>query len=161
MFPVNTAERPALLAGRGWEGGERLDLQADGLPGQPSVSMTAPVTRLEVRAPALGGTDPMQLSRTTNLRVEWAPVPNRVSVRLRTMAGGDRRMLSCFFEGTKGVGIVPAAGIERLPVVDGTNVTGTLLISTDVQRNAMEDDWAIFVVATTLHARRAIITATP
>ena len=95
------------------------------------------------------------------LKYFYFAMPEAPKSAVRTVAGGERRQLSCFFDGTKGVGIVPSAGVEQLPIVDGTNVTGTLIISTDVQRDAVEDDWRIFVVASTVHARRAILTSTP
>ncbi|MDB4936501.1 MAG: hypothetical protein JWP87_3473 [Labilithrix sp.] len=159
VMPEHVTDHPLVVETQGWQGGERLDFDETGFRGlvKHELTLTAPSSTVEIRSPAPDASKPLHVSLRDELRFEWTPTDARLLVELQTKKGDERRMVTCFFEGSDGVGVIAAGGAGMLPTADGVETTGRLSIHTHAQTSVDEGDWRVYVIASTVLMARDFV----
>ncbi len=136
-----------------YTGGETLSFTATGdeVPAFAR-TLTAPET-VNVTSPSVM-MGLLSLNRAADLNVTWGATSSATDVIVRLsgfempMTGGSRTVsLACTFDGTSGMGTVPAADLGNLP---GGGASGSFSVETSVSDQLMAGGWNITVVASAL-----------
>lgn len=148
-----------------FEGGEKITFDVAGEGGIPeaSLSLFAP-PRLTITEPLLAEIEePVVIDRSESLTVSWESVDDaevRVSVLLNRSDEDAGKVhdivLSCWFDASKGVGVVPKDGLKMIPAT-GESETATLWVGTESKGLTQSGRWEHWVAVSSYESGPATI----
>jgi hypothetical protein len=117
---------------RFYDGGDVISVRGAGgadLPAFESTSLKAP-SDIALLAPSCATGSCPDLDHSQDLLVEWENGGDgKVDFLVETVADAKVVLLECKFDAASGKGVVPAALLAKLDVVDGSNVSGVQQIT--------------------------------